>query len=105
MRKPCPQDHPQQAGMSLQKKTVHTTERERSDVITKREEWPNVQSKIVLKKLFFLDERSVNTNMLILYDRAKCGQRANNAILPEYGCIHQTPVSRVSYFHRLHPAK
>ena len=67
-------------GISLQKKTVHAIERERPDVVAKREAWTKFQAEILPDKLLFLDESGVNTNMSRLYARARGGQRANDGI-------------------------
>lgn len=66
--------------LSLQKKTIHASERERPDVVAKREAWEKAQPDMDVGKLVFLDESGVNTNMARLYARAKGGERAHDGV-------------------------
>ena len=54
---------------------VHASERERSDVIKKREIWKEQQSTLNAASLVFLDESGVNTNLTRRYGRAKGKER------------------------------
>ena len=48
--------------------------------MAKREEWHDFQEDLNARKLVFLDESGVNTDMSRLYARAKGGQIATDAI-------------------------
>ena len=56
------------------------SERNRPDVVAKREAWPDSVASIDLDKLVFLDESGVNTNMSRRYARAYGGERATDAV-------------------------
>ena len=53
------------------KKAVHASERDRPDVVAKREAWIKTQPQADSSKLVFLDESGCNTNMSRRYTRAK----------------------------------
>ncbi len=55
------------------KKTVHASERERPDVVAKREAWLEAQPQLDSARLVFLDESGCNTNMSRRYARAPKG--------------------------------
>jgi transposase len=61
--------------ITRKKKSLHATEQEREDVARARRKWNREQGLLDSTKLVFIDETSVNTNMLRLYGRCPCGQR------------------------------
>jgi transposase len=61
--------------ITRKKKSLHATEQEREDVARARRKWIREQGLLDPAKLVFLDETSVNTNMLRLYGRCSCGER------------------------------
>jgi transposase len=62
------------AGSAL-KKSVHASEQLRPDVVAAREAWFELQPTLSDKRLIFLDETGVTTNMVRRYGRAPRGQR------------------------------
>lgn len=58
-----------------QKKTLHAAEQERADVVARRDVWREQQPSLDPKKLIFIDETWVKTNMVRLRGRAPRGQR------------------------------
>lgn len=70
-------------GLRYKKKTLHATERDRTDIAEKRKWWKNWQEKMwdtTMEKLVFLDESGVNTNLTRLYGRAYGKERAADAV-------------------------
>jgi transposase len=61
--------------ITRKKKSLHAIEQEREDVARARRKWKREQGLLDSTKLVFIDETSVNTNMLRLYGRCPCGQR------------------------------
>jgi len=57
------------------KKTLHAAEQERPDVAAQRTAWREQQPSLDPKKLIFIDETWVKTNMVRLRGRARRGQR------------------------------
>lgn len=62
-------------GLTVKKKTAHASEQERSDVVAAREIWRQMQRELDPKKLVFLDESGVKTNMARRHGRSKKGKR------------------------------
>lgn len=60
---------------TFSKKTLKASEQEREDVARKREEWQRFQSEVDSRRLVFLDESGLKTNMTRLYGRAHKGNR------------------------------
>jgi hypothetical protein len=58
---------------------VHASERDRADVIKKREIWEEQQSALNAASLVFLDESGVNTNLTRRYGRAKGKERVKDS--------------------------
>lgn len=58
---------------------VHASERDRADVIKKREIWEGQQSAMNAASLVFLDESGVNTNLTRRYGRAKGKERVKDS--------------------------
>jgi hypothetical protein len=58
------------------KKTLKASEREREDAAKKHGEWQRVQAVVDSRRLIFLDESGLKTNMTRLYGRAHKGQTA-----------------------------
>ena len=58
---------------------VHASERDRPDVIKKREIWKEQQSTMNATSLVFLDEGGVNTNLTRRYGRAKGKERVKDS--------------------------
>jgi transposase len=61
--------------ITRKKKTLHAAEQKREDVARARRKWIREQGLLDPAKLVFIDETSVNTNMVRLYGRAPCGVR------------------------------
>lgn len=61
--------------ITRKKKTLHAAEQQRDDVARARRKWIREQGLLDSTKLVFIDETSVNTNMVRLYGRAPCGVR------------------------------
>lgn len=60
---------------SVSKKTLVADERERPDVKRRRERWQRHQGRIDPRRLVFIDETSVKTNMAPLRGWAPKGER------------------------------
>jgi transposase len=67
-------------GYSFKKKTTYPIERDRPDVVEKREDWQNLQPVLDIDKLVFLDESSVNLAYTRLYGRALKNERINEGV-------------------------
>jgi transposase len=63
------------------KKTLKASEQEREDIVSSRDEWRKFQRVIDARRLVFLDESGLKTNMTRLYGRARSGNR----------CLDSTP--------------
>jgi transposase len=61
--------------ITRKKKSLRAAEQEREDVARARRKWIREQGLLDPAKLVFIDETSVNTNMVRLYGRAPCGVR------------------------------
>jgi transposase len=61
--------------ITRKKKSLRATEQKREDVARARRKWIREQGLLDSTKLVFIDETSVNTNMVRLYGRAPCGVR------------------------------
>jgi len=61
--------------ITRKKKSLRATEQKRKDVARARRKWIREQGLLDPAKLVFIDETSVNTNMVRLYGRAPCGVR------------------------------
>lgn len=61
--------------ITRKKKSLRAAEQKRKDVARARRKWIGEQSLLDPAKLVFIDETSVNTNMVRLYGRAPCGVR------------------------------
>ena len=61
--------------ITRKKKSLRAAEQKRKDVVRARRKWIREQGLLDSTKLVFIDETSVNTNMVRLYGRAPCGVR------------------------------
>jgi transposase len=61
--------------ITRKKKSLRAAERKRKDVARVRRKWIREQGLLDPAKLVFIDETSVNTNMVRLYGRCPCGMR------------------------------
>src|SRR3974390_2994958 len=61
--------------ITRKKKSLRAAEQKRKDVARARRKWIREQGMLDAAKLVFIDETSVNTNMVRLYGRAPCGVR------------------------------
>jgi transposase len=61
--------------ITRKKKSLRAAEQKREDVARARRKWIREQGLLDTTKLVFIDETSVNTNMVRLYGRAPCGVR------------------------------
>jgi len=61
--------------ITRKKKSLRAAEQKRKDVARARRKWIREQGMLDPAKLVFIDETSVNTNMVRLYGRAPCGVR------------------------------
>ena len=68
-------EDPPPAQVDAEKKSIRATEQLRADVALARELWRELQSKLDVTKLIFLDETWAKTNMTRLYGRSPRGQR------------------------------
>lgn len=66
---------PQEAGVVVQKKTIHAAEQDRPDVAERRDRWKDAQPGLNAGRLIFIDETWAKTNMTRLRGRAPRGQR------------------------------
>ena len=64
-------------GFRRKKKSLYAQERERPDVVQKREEWEK-EVKTYEKKLVYLDESGVNTNLTRLYGWGQSDERVTD---------------------------
>lgn len=64
----------------VQKKTAHATERDRPDVVKRREAWFDSQPDLDTERLVFIDETWASTNMARLRGRAPRGERLRTGI-------------------------
>jgi transposase len=64
----------------IQKKTAHATERDRPDVVKRREAWFDNQPDLDPERLVFIDETWASTNMARLRGRAPKGERLRAGI-------------------------
>jgi transposase len=64
----------------VQKKTAHATERDRPDVVKRREAWFDSQPDLDPERLVFIDETWASTNMARLRGRAPRGERLRTGI-------------------------
>jgi transposase len=62
------------AGLSL-KKSLHASEQDRADVVRRRRRWQQHQDKLNPKRLVFIDETWVKTNMTRTHGRCPKGER------------------------------
>jgi transposase len=61
--------------ITRKKKSLRAAEQKRKDVARARRKWIREQGLLDSTKLVFIDETSVNTNMVRLYGRCPCGER------------------------------
>jgi len=78
-------------GMFL-KKTLKASEQEREDVAKSRDEWRKFQETVEARRLVFLDESGLKTNMTRRYGRAHGGKRC----LDSAPCGHWATVTILS---------
>jgi hypothetical protein len=64
----------------VQKKTAHAAERDRPDILKRREAWFEDQLDLDPSKLIFIDETGAATNMARLRGRAQKGERLRAGI-------------------------
>ena len=62
------------------KKTYFPKNQQRPDIVGKREKWKKAFWKILLNRLVFLDESSVNLSHTRQYGRAPSGERVNDYV-------------------------
>nr|WP_264816228.1 IS630 family transposase [Asaia krungthepensis] len=62
------------------KKTVHAAEQDRADILTRRQDWFDVQPDLDPERLVFIDETWASTNMARRYGRCLRGQRLRSAV-------------------------
>jgi transposase len=74
------------------KKTLKASEHEREDIAKYREKWQEFQTNADAKRLVFLDESGLKTNMTRLYGRARGGERC----LDSAPCGHWETVTILS---------
>ena len=63
------------AGYHYKRKMIYAHERDREDVLAKREEWADKQKKMDISRLVFLDESGVNIDLTRLYGWGKGSNR------------------------------
>ena len=73
-------DVPRPLRPDVQKKTAHATERDRPDIVTRREAWFDNQPDLDPERLVFIDETWASTNMARLRGRAPKGERLRAGI-------------------------
>ncbi|NHO34411.1 IS630 family transposase [Acetobacter sp. LMG 1636] len=66
--------------ITLEKKTAHAAEQDRPDILTRRQDWFDVQPDLDPKRLVFIDETWASTNMARRYGRCLRGQRLRSAV-------------------------
>ena len=74
------------------KKTLKASEQEREDIAKSRDEWREFQKTVDARRLVFLDESGLKTNMTRLYGRARGGSRC----LDSAPCGHWETVTILS---------
>lgn len=67
-------------GITRKKKTIHASQRDRPDVQKRRRLHSNKMRRNAKKRLIFLDETGINTEMTPRYGRAKRGQRVIDSV-------------------------
>src|SRR5512137_1100009 len=67
--------------ITCKKKSLRAAEQKRKDVARARRKWIREQGFLDPAKLVFIDETSVNTNMVRLYGRCPCGVRLVDHVL------------------------
>lgn len=70
----------QRMGLGRKKKVTHASERNRPDVQKKRRSWKRRRPKMDAKKLIFVDESGINTQMQRSHGRAPKGVRVEGAV-------------------------
>jgi transposase len=68
-------EHGPAAWPDAEKKTVEASERAREDIAAARQLWAELQAKLDVHRLIFLDETWMKTNMARLVGWAPCGER------------------------------
>jgi transposase len=63
------------AGLSVKKKTLRASEQDRPNVVRRRLQWQQRQDKVDARRLVFIDETWVKTNMTPIRGRCPVGQR------------------------------
>ena len=76
--RPCGRSSTAAAGRK--KKTAHATERDRPDIVKRREAWFDSQPDLDPERLVFIDETWASTNMARLRGRAPRGERLRAGI-------------------------
>jgi transposase len=74
------------------KKTLKASEQERADIAKSRDEWRKLQEAVDARRLVFLDESGLKTNMTRRYGRARGGNRC----LDSAPCGHWETVTILS---------
>ena len=74
------------------KKTLKASEQKREDIANSRDEWQKFQEAVDARRLVFLDESGLKTNMTRLYGRARNGNRC----LDSAPCGHWETVTILS---------
>ena len=74
------------------KKTLKASEQKREDIANSRDEWQKFQEAVDARRLVFLDESGLKTNMTRLYGRARKGNRC----LDSAPCGHWETVTILS---------
>jgi transposase len=74
------------------KKTLKASEQEREDIAKSRDEWRQFQASVDARRLVFLDESGLKTNMTRRYGRARGGKRC----LDSAPCGHWETVTILS---------
>ena len=62
------------------KKTAHTAEQQRPDVLRRRQAWVDAKINLELQRLVFIDETGASTKMARRYGRALRGERCRAAV-------------------------
>jgi transposase len=65
---------------TLSKKTLKASEQEREDIANSRDEWRKFQGTVDARRLVFLDESGLKTNMTRLYGRVRNGNRCLDSV-------------------------
>jgi len=74
-------------GLSYKKKTLHASERDRTDVQDKRRRYQRKVRRIEPKRLVFVDETGVNTAMTPTRAWAPRGERASGSVPTSWGTV------------------